>query len=313
MDPENTEISFLPTLFLQGPTASGKTALALRLADTFRVRLISVDSLAVYRHFDLGSAKPDPALQARYPHALIDIREPEEIYSAGDFARDARAEIAAARADGQIPLLVGGTGLYFRALERGIADLPPADPVLRQQLQREAERVGWPALHQRLAQQAPERAAAIHPHDAQRIQRALELLAEGKTMELWQGGLSGPLWKIVLQPARAELHERIAVRLQAMYAAGFREEAATLFGRYGDADYPACRAVGYRQLFAWLRGECSLPEAEQAALYATRQLAKRQATWFRAEEADWRLSSADGRQADAVVAEIRQRLQGMGE
>ncbi|WP_308388705.1 tRNA (adenosine(37)-N6)-dimethylallyltransferase MiaA [Acidithiobacillus sp. AMEEHan] len=311
MDFPDTETSPLPTLFLQGPTASGKTALALRLADCFPIRLISVDSLAIYRHFDLGSAKPDVALQARYPHALIDIREPEEIYSAGDFARDARAEITAARAARQIPLLVGGTGLYFRALERGIAELPAADPRLRQQLQEKAARDGWPALHRQLAEKAPDRAAAIHPHDAQRIQRALELLAQGKTSEPWQGGLPGPLWKIVLQPPRAELHARIAARLQAMYAAGFREEAEALFGRYGLEDYPACRSVGYRQLFAWLRGEYSLPEAEQAALYATRQLAKRQETWFRAEETDWRLSSADGVQVAQVVAELRERLQGM--
>ncbi|MEY2340504.1 tRNA (adenosine(37)-N6)-dimethylallyltransferase MiaA [Acidithiobacillus sp. IBUN Pt1247-S3] len=306
MPPQSPE---LPTLFLQGPTASGKTGLALRLADVFPVRLISVDSLAVYRHFDLGSAKPEVAVQARYPHALIDIREPEEAYSAGDFARDAAVEVVAAHAAGQIPLLVGGTGLYFRALERGIADLPAADLMFRQQLQEEAERDGWPALHQRLAEQCPQRAAAIHPHDAQRIQRALELLAQGNaTSSPWRGGLTGPIWKITLQHPRAELHARIAQRLQAMFTAGFREEAEALFPRYGTADYPACRSVGYRQLFAWLGGECSLPEAEQSALYATRQLAKRQETWFRAEPADWLLHPEDSTQVLQILAELQKRL-----
>lgn len=299
----------LPTIFLQGPTASGKTGLALRLADQFPLRLISVDSLAVYRHFDLGSAKPDASLQARYPHALIDLREPEQPYSAGDFARDARAEIDAAWQAGQIPLLVGGTGLYFRALERGIAQLPPADPAFRQTLQKEAERYGWPALHRRLRELDPERAAVIQPQDAQRIQRALELLAQGaKTAADWQGGLKTPIWKIQLQIPRPELHQRIAARLEAMYAAGFREEAEALYPRYGNADLPASRSVGYRQLFAWQRGDLTLPAAELAALHATRQLAKRQETWFRAETPDWTVHPLHGEQVHILIAELQRRL-----
>ena len=302
----------LPTIFLQGPTASGKTALALRLADALPLRLISVDSLAVYRHFDLGSAKPEPAIRQRYPHALIDIREPEAPYSAGDFARDAAQEIQTAHAAGQIPLLVGGTGLYFRALERGIGELPSADPAGRAKLQEEAEQIGWPALHQRLAARDPQRASAIHPHDAQRIQRALELLDLGLAApERWEQQLPGPVWKITVQIPRTELHQRIELRLQSMFAAGFREEAQMLFARYGAFDLPACRSVGYRQLFAWLRGEGSSTEAERAALYATRQLAKRQETWFRAETPDWVLYPEDKTQVDQLIADLQRRLQSL--
>ena len=283
----------IPAIFLMGPTASGKTELALSLADALPVDIISVDSLLVYRHFDIGSAKPGLALRHQYPHALVDIREPDEPYSAGLFREDALRCIALARERGRIPLLVGGTGLYFRALERGIDMLPPADPALRQSLMAAAETAGWPALHQHLATLDPETAAGIAPRDQQRIQRALEMiLSSGAPISAhrhWQGEFPGPLYKIILRPPRSWLHQRIAQRFDVMLNAGFLDEIADLRARHYALELPAMRAVGYRQYFAWHDGLCSAAEAYQAALAATRQLAKRQDTWFKRESAHYYL------------------------
>ena len=277
-----------------GPTASGKTALALELADRFACDLISVDSALVYRGLDIGSAKPDAATQARYPHRLIDIRDPAEPYSAADFRADALREMAASSARGRVPLLVGGTGLYFRALQYGLSTLPPADPELRAALVAEAETLGWAALHARLAALDPAAAQRIRPADTQRIQRALEVIAlSGRALSEQQGGVPARfgyrVLKLALVPERAELHRRIARRLDAMLESGFLDEVRRLRAR-GDLvpDLPALRAVGYRQAWQHLDGGYDADEFRARAIFATRQLAKRQITWLRSElDARW--------------------------
>lgn len=273
-----------------GPTASGKTALALRLADRFAVGLISVDSALVYRGMDIGTAKPDAATLARYPHRLIDIRDPAETYSAAEFRADALREMAAITAAGKTPLLVGGTGLYFRSLQHGLSDLPEADPALRERLSGEARRYGWPVLHARLAELDPAAAQRIRPGDAQRVQRALEVIAlTGRPLTQLQGGrrerFAYRVLKLALMPEdRAALHARIAERLDAMFAQGFLDEVRALRAR-GDlhADLASMRAVGYRQVWQHLDGEFDAAECRERAIHATRQLAKRQITWFRAD------------------------------
>lgn len=282
-------------IFLMGPTASGKTALACRLAERFPLQLISVDSALVYRGLDIGSAKPDAATLARHPHRLIDIREPAQPYSAADFRGDALAAMHEITQAGAIPLLVGGTGLYFRALERGLSALPEADADLRAQLAQEAARLGWPALHARLAALDAPAAARIRPGDAQRIQRALEVITlSGRPLSELQGALRERLpWrvlKLALVPGeRGPLHERIAQRFDAMLAGGFLDEARRL---HADAalgrDLPAMRAVGYRQAWPFLDGDIGIAEFRDRAVFATRQLAKRQITWLRSEiDARW--------------------------
>ena len=302
----------IPVFFLMGPTASGKTELAMRVADVLPVDIISVDSLLVYRHFDIGSAKPDASLRQQYPHALVDIREPEEPYSAGQFREDALTCIAETRARGRIPLLVGGTGLYFRALERGIDHLPGADQRLRQQLMKEAEQVGWPALHQRLAGLDPQTAATIAANDQQRIQRALEIIlhsgAPVSATRHWQSDFPGPLHKIILRPPRDWLHRRIHHRLDQMLAGGFLDEIDALYRQHYAADLPALRAVGYRQYFEVCNGLLSLPEAYNAALAATRQLAKRQDTWFKKEEADLWLNPDDTTSKSALLQYLTRQI-----
>jgi tRNA dimethylallyltransferase len=277
-------------VFLMGATAAGKTALAVALARRFPLAAISVDSALVYRGMDIGTAKPDAATLAVLPHSLVDIREPEQGYSAADFRRDALAAMAAARAAGRVPLLVGGTGLYFRALERGLSTLPQADPVLRARLEAEAARSGWGALHQRLAELDPRAAARIHRNDPQRIQRALEVIAlTGQPLSAQQRGPAARLpWRIlklvVEVPDRGALHARIAERFQAMVAAGLLDEVARLRQRPGlRADSPAMRAVGYRQAWEHLEGATSRDEFIARGIHATRQLAKRQLTWLRGE------------------------------
>jgi len=278
-------------IFLMGPTASGKTALACELADRFPVELVSVDSALVYRGLDIGAAKPDAATLARHPHALIDIRDPVQPYSAAEFRDGALAAMRAITARGRVPLLVGGTGLYFRALQRGLSELPEADPALRARLTDEAACIGWPAMHARLARLDPAAAARIGPKDAQRLQRALEVIAlSGRPLsELQRGGRGEAFpWrvlKLALLPAdRAPLHARIAERFDAMLAAGFLDELRTLRAR-GDlhADLPAIRAVGYRQGWEHLDGQSDAAGFRERAIFATRQLAKRQITWLRAE------------------------------
>lgn len=281
-----------PAIFLMGPTAAGKTALACALAERFPLALVSVDSALVYRGLDIGAAKPDAATRRRHPHALIDIRDPAAAYSAAMFRDDALAAMRAITARAEVPLLVGGTGLYFRALERGLSALPAADPAVRARLRAEAGCTGWPALHARLASRDPAAAARIRPHDAQRIQRALEVLElSGRSLsELHAEGARPPrlpyrVLKLALVPVdRDALRERIAARFDAMLAAGFLDEVRRLRARSDlGADLPALRAVGYRQAWQHLAGEIDRAECRRRAIDATRQLARRQLTWLRGE------------------------------
>ncbi|WP_034412753.1 tRNA (adenosine(37)-N6)-dimethylallyltransferase MiaA [Derxia gummosa] len=293
-----------PLIALMGPTASGKTAAALDLADWLGAagiagltgaEVISVDSALVYRGMDIGTAKPGRDELARVPHHLIDICEPDQPYSAARFATDARAAIEAIRARGRLPLLVGGTMLYFKALLDGIDALPEADPDLRAILDAEAAERGWPAMHAELARVDPVTAARLKPNDSQRIQRALEVYrASGRALSEWfeqarrerevegDAGL-GRVVRIALEPGdRALLHRRIAERFDAMLAAGFVDEVRTLRLRPElHPDLPAIRAVGYRQAWAYLDGECGYDEFREKGIAATRQLAKRQLTWLR--------------------------------
>jgi tRNA dimethylallyltransferase len=281
-------------IFLMGPTASGKTDLAIALRQHLPVELISVDSALVYRGMDIGSAKPNAQELAAAPHRLIDIRDPSEPYSAADFCVDAEREIAAIHARGKIPLLVGGTMLYFKALLDGLADMPEADPEIRAQIEREAEEFGWPYIHQQLAAVDPELAAEIHPNHSQRLSRALEVYrASGKTMtelrrEQTQNAVEPfserfNVVQIAIAPRdRSVLHERIALRFNKMMAAGLVDEVRVLYDR-GDlhVDLPAIRAVGYRQVWDFIEGRLSQDEMLERGIIATRQLAKRQFTWLR--------------------------------
>jgi tRNA dimethylallyltransferase len=286
---------------LLGPTASGKSALALRLAEVLGAEIVSVDSAQVYRGMDIGTAKPSPAEQARVPHHLIDILEPTERYSAARFAADARRRTAEIRARGRSVLLVGGTMLYFKALREGLDGLPAADPTLRRALERAAAREGWPALHARLAARDPASAARIAPNDAQRIQRALEVCTlSGKPMSALLGRRSAApfdaLWIALVPQDRALLHARIAARFEAMLAAGLVDELRALRARYRlDADLPAMRCVGYRQAWQHLEGELDAQGLRAGGIAATRQLAKRQLTWLRRLAADVTLDPFDGR------------------
>ncbi len=300
-----------PAVFLMGPTASGKTALACALAEHFPVDLVSVDSALVYRGLDIGAAKPDAATLAKYPHALIDIRDPSEPYSAAMFRDDALRAMQLSSARGRVPLLVGGTGLYFRALERGLSTMPAADPAVRERLRAEAARHGWPTLHARLADLDPDAAARIRPTDAQRIQRALEVIElSGRALSALQAHAAPParipfrVLKLALVPVdRAALRERIAERFDAMLAAGFLDEVRRLRARGGvTSGLPAARAVGYRQAWQFLDGACDEKTFRQRAIDATRQLAKRQLTWLRGELDARTLEPGHDAQAVAVAA-----------
>jgi tRNA dimethylallyltransferase len=281
-----------PAIFLMGPTAAGKTEAALHLARALQAEIISVDSAQVYRGLDIGSAKPDAAMRAAVPHHLLDVCDPAEAYNAGRFRSDALRLMADIRSRGAVPMLAGGTGLYFRALEQGLSALPPADTALRAELDAEAARLGWPALHQRLATLDPVTAARLKPRDAQRIQRALEVClvtgrpyAEVCVQQQPVAPLPWRVLKLVLLPGdRGLLTARIAARFDAMLAAGFADEVRRLHAR-GDLHpgLPAIRSVGYRQLWDWLEGRCGEQAAVTAAVTATRQLAKRQLTWLRRE------------------------------
>jgi tRNA dimethylallyltransferase len=279
-------------VLLTGPTCTGKSALALELAERFPAEIVSVDSAQVYRGMDIGTSKPSASVRAAVPHHLIDICDPAETYSAGRFRRDALELIAAIRARARVPLLVGGTLLYFRALTRGIAPLPEADAGLRAALDRQARQVGWPALHAELARRDPAAAERIRPADGQRIQRALEVIElTGERLSDLQRRATPPpldLAAFALLPAdREALYGRIDRRFLAMMEAGLLEEVRTLRTRPDlHADLPSLRSVGYRQLWGHLAGACSLAEAVAAAQRATRNLAKRQLTWLRAE-AQW--------------------------
>lgn len=277
-----------PAILLMGPTASGKTAAALWLAERFPVELVSVDSALVYRDMDIGTAKPDRATLARFPHALIDLITPEESYSAARFVTDARTEMAAIIARGRIPLLVGGTMLYFKALLQGLSALPQADAATRSAIDAEALERGWPALHAELARHDPATAARLAPTDAQRIQRALEVLRlTGQPLSALQnaGNASPPDFDFLalglLPSDRAVLHARIAERFDAMLAAGLEDEVTMLRGKYPlSLDRPSMRCVGYRQVWEAQDGLAPRSEMRDRGIYATRQLAKRQITWL---------------------------------
>lgn len=284
-------------IFLMGPTAAGKTDLAVTLVKNFPCDIISVDSAMIYREMNIGTAKPSAEVLAQAPHRLIDIRDPVESYSVAQFCQAARTEIEAIQAAGRVPLLVGGTMLYFHSLQQGLSYLPPADQQVRQRLQREAEELGWAELHQRLARLDPVSAQRIHPHDSQRIQRALEVYeVSGCTMTSWYAQTrTQPQWqqpwlKLVLGPTqRAVLHAKIAQRLEAMLAQGLIAEVDKLFNR-GDltADLPAMRCVGYRQVWRYLLGQLNYDNLIATVLSATRQMAKRQLTWLRTQtDAIW--------------------------
>jgi tRNA dimethylallyltransferase len=271
-----------------GPTASGKTALAVSLVERFPLEIISVDSALVYRGMDIGSAKPDAATLARAPHHLLDIRDPTDAYSAAAFREDALRLMADIVARGKVPLLVGGTMLYFRALLQGLDDLPRADAALRKQLEAEAAARGWPALHAELAAVDPITAARLAPNDSQRIGRALEIFRlSGTPMSALLDQAHSELPYRVLQLAlipsdRTVLHQRIADRFDAMLAGGLLDEVETLRRTYAlKPDLPSMRAVGYRQVWACLDGDIDLKALREQGIAATRQLAKRQLTWLR--------------------------------
>ncbi len=277
-------------LILTGPTGSGKTDWALRLATQLPLEIVSVDSALVYRGLDIGTAKPDRAARDRVPHHLIDIRDPAQSYSAGEFVEDALRLAEEIRARGRIPLLVGGTMLYLRALLKGIADLPGASASLRAEIDEQARRDGWAEMHRHLSEVDPAAAARIHPNDPQRIQRALEVFrATGRPISALQGETRGSpgfadaaRWALI--PDRARLDERLASRFHDMMRRGFLDEVRALHSR-GDLtpDHPSIRSVGYRQLWAHLDGRSGLDEAVARGVVATRQLVKRQLTWLRGD------------------------------
>lgn len=298
-------------LCIAGPTAAGKTALALDIAERVPVEIISVDSAMVYRGLDIGTAKPSRQVLAAVPHHLIDIREPQEGYSAGEFRRDALALIEQIHTAGRLPLLVGGTLLYFRALMRGLAPLPAADPDLRAALDARGEDEGWPALHAELAKVDPAAAARIAPTDRQRIQRALEVHAiTGRPIsELQRENPPAPEIQFqrfaVLTMSREALYARIAERFDQMLDQGLVEEVRALRALPGmRAGLPATRAVGYRQLWEYLDGACTLAEARARAITATRRYAKRQLTWLRSDTGFTRLDQGRAATADEVVRQL---------
>ena len=281
-----------PIICLMGPTASGKSAVAMALAEKFSCEIVSVDSAQVYRGMDIGTAKPSASDRARVPHHLIDLIDPAERYSAARFCTDARAAIADIRSRGKLPLLVGGTMLYFKALRDGLDDMPSRDAEVRKAIEAEAAKGGWPALHARLAAVDPASSARLAPNDAQRIARALEVwrVSGQRLSALQKGGAKDSddrefrFVNIALEPSdRAVLHAHIATRFDAMLAAGLVDEVRALHARGDlDIDQPAMRCVGYRQIWNYLEGRIDHSAMRTEAIAATRQLAKRQLTWLRA-------------------------------
>lgn len=282
----------LPLICLAGPTAAGKSAATLALAQRWPLEIINVDSATIYRGMDIGTAKPSPAEQARTPQHLLDIRDPTQAYSAAEFRDDALRLIGEIQARGRIPLLAGGTMLYYKALRDGLDELPSADPALRAELEARAAELGWPAMHAELAQHDPVTAARLSPNDSQRIQRALEIcLLSGQPMSALLKGPRTPapdaprFVTLSLEPSeRAGLHARIAQRFDAMLEQGFEQEVRRLHARPDlHPGLPSVRCVGYRQMWACLDGEITLALAREQGIAATRQLAKRQLTWLRAQ------------------------------
>ena len=293
----------IPTLCIVGPTGAGKTYLAMTLAEYAKsigltIELISMDSALVYRGLDIGSAKPSKAEQAAVIHHLIDIIEPTEVYSAARFAKDAKRLCAEIRERGNIPVVVGGTMLYWRAWAHGLSSLPPANPEIRARLDEEGKSIGWPAMHEKLAKVDPETAARLKPNDSQRVQRALEvfeitgkpmseLLADSPSEDGREGSAIPPWIDLVsLEPSdRKRLHANLEKRFDEMLAAGFMDEVKALRANAGvHTDLPAIRSVGYRQAWEFLNGEIDAEQMRYKALAATRQLGKRQLTWLRAIE-----------------------------
>lgn len=309
----------LKAIFLMGPTASGKTGVAVELFQKLPIELISVDSALVYREMDIGTAKPDAATLRLAPHHLIDVIDPTEAYSAAQFRADALKLMAEITARGKVPVLVGGTMLYFKALQGGLSDLPEADAETRARLDAEALQVGWPAMHAKLAKIDPVTAARLQTTDAQRIQRALEVWElSGKTMtqifaeSTEQTELPYRLLKLALVPSdRKVLHERIAMRFDQMLQAGLLGEVKRLRERYPalHPGLPSMRCVGYRQAWQFLDGECGMDELREKGIAATRQLAKRQLTWLRGMDDTVELDCLDPAMHEKVQQTIRQFIQ----
>ncbi len=291
--PEHPAIDIVKTFLLLGPTASGKSAVAMALAERFPIEIVSIDSAQVYRMLDIGTAKPSEQERARVPHHLIDIVDPEDSYSAARFASDARRLIDEIRLRGRMPLLVGGTMLYAKALREGLHDLPAANAEVRADLDRRAAEQGWLAMHAWLAQFDPDTAARLAPGDSQRIQRAIEVfLLSGQPLSRWiaqaRSNATPPLdtVRIALEPSdRSVLHARIEARFRSMLAAGLVDEVRRLrSSRPGlTADLPSMRSVGYRQAWTWLDQPSTLEALAATGVAATRQLAKRQLTWLRSD------------------------------
>ena len=291
-----------------GPTASGKTDLAVALCQDLPCDIVSVDSALVYRDMNIGSAKPEAEVLEQAPHRLVDIRDPSQPYSAAEFVSDAREQINAISSEGRIPLLVGGTMLYFKALLEGMASMPSADQAVRQQIESEAVQLGWPHIHQRLADVDPAMAAEIHPNHSQRLSRALEVfLISGVTMTEWRRrqleeknntlSASYQIHQLAICPTeRSELHRRIALRFDRMLELGFLDEVKTLRARSDlHADLPSIRAVGYRQAWGYLQGDYDFETFREKAIVATRQLAKRQLTWLRGwQDLQWVYTDTQG-------------------
>jgi len=302
-----------PAIFLMGPTASGKTGAAVALYSRLPIELISVDSALVFRDMNIGTAKPDAETLANAPHSLVDIISPTAAYSAANFRTDALRLMADITARGKVPVLVGGTMLYFKALQGGLSNLPEANPEVRQQIELEAAQVGWPAMHATLAQVDPETAARLQPNDVQRIERALEVYRlTGQTMTSLHQASAGEalpyrLLKIALVPSdRKVLHERIALRFEQMLADGFIDEVKALVKKYPEltADSTSMRCVGYRQALEYLAGQYDYKELRDRGIFATRQLAKRQLTWLRAMDDIVEIDCLDPEMHEMVLHEI---------
>ena len=308
----------MKAVFILGPTASGKSAVALALSRRFPVEIVSVDSAQVYRGMDIGTAKPGAGEREAVPHHLVDILDPTEAYSAGRFREDALRLASQIHSRGRVPVLAGGTMLYFRALSRGLAELPPAQPAIRREIEEQAARGGWPALHRELARIDAASAARIEPTDAQRIQRALEVYRHsGRTLTQWhaderRGSPPFEALKIALEPSeRAVLHRRIESRFRAMLDRGLLEELEGLRHRYAlTAGMPSMRTVGYRQAWDVLEGTKPRAMLEASGAAATRQLAKRQLTWQRAMDDVERLDCLRADLADAAAERVERFLRG---
>jgi tRNA dimethylallyltransferase len=307
-----------PAILLIGPTASGKTALAFELATRLPCDIVSIDSAQVFRDMNIGTAKPDAATLKSFPHRLINLISPEERYSAAQFRADALREMATITAAGRIPLLVGGTMLYVKALREGLADLPQADAAVRAQIDAEAALRGWPALHQELARLDPETAARLKPNDAQRIQRAVEVLRlSGRTLgsffaEQKESSLPFRTLTLALVPGdRGELHRRIGERFAAMLSAGLVDEVKMLREKYRlDAGLPSMRCVGYRQVWDMLEGQLPAVELRDRGIFATRQFAKRQLTWLKSMDDLQFVDPLNSNATASVLAAVDAHLSG---